>query len=304
MLYCGWDGGGTKTEICLTEAGGALLCSEVFGPLNPNGATRDKVAETVRGGVAWMTEKAGGHENIAGVVVGMAGINNRSAKELVEGSIRAAGWTGPLLLTGDQDIALAGAVEGPGMLLVAGTGSICCGKDPEGRSFRTGGYGHLIDDGGSGWAIGRDILTALVRAFDGRGAETCLTDLVYDRLGFRDLDSLITWLYAPETGKRGVASLASLLPEALKQGDEAALAIARRAAEELSALVEAGWNRSGLREGEIAFTGSILTKMPAVRSLVEGRLKITCPGLTPVSPRLNPARGAAKMAEELYGAGS
>ena len=170
MLYCGWDGGGTKTEVCLLDETGRIA-SAVFGPLNPNGAARDRVPETVKACVNYMKEQAGSLSEIAGLVVGMAGISNLSARSLLENALADVGWTGPLRLLGDQEIALAGAVEGPGMLLIAGTGSVCCGRDAAGNLFRVGGYGYLIDDCGSGWAIGRDILSAVVRAEDGRAAK-------------------------------------------------------------------------------------------------------------------------------------
>ena len=247
MLYCGWDGGGTKTEVCLTDGTGRTLSSAVFGPLNPNGTSPEQVRNTVRQCVDYMAAQAGSLSAVGGLAVGMAGISNQSAAELLKQELAEAGWTGPLLLAGDQEIALAGAVEGPGMLLIAGTGSVCCGRDPEGRPFRVGGYGHLIDDVGSGWAIGRSILTAVIRAADGRAGATVLTDLVFERLGVRNVGDLITWLYAPETGKREVASLASLLPDALALRDPAAESIARQAAEDLAELAETGWKKERLR---------------------------------------------------------
>lgn len=80
---------------------------------------------------------------------------------------------------------------------MAGTGAICCGRDGAGNRTRVGGYGYLIDDGGSGYALGRDILTAVVRAADGRGPATALTQAVFAALGVRSVGEIITWLYAP-----------------------------------------------------------------------------------------------------------
>ena len=301
-MYCGWDGGGTKTEICLTDEAGRKMASAVFGPLNPNGASPEQVYATVQDGVHYMKEQAGS-AGISGLVIGLAGISNRDARTLVENALAEAGWTGPFRLVGDQEIALAGAVDGPGMLLIAGTGSVCSGRDAEGRPFRVGGYGYLIDDGGSGWAIGRSMLAWIVRAADGRRSGTMLTDLVFDRLGIATVGELITWLYAPETGKREVAALASLLPAALEARDPAAEAIARQAAEDLAELVETGWKKSGLREGEVALTGGVLLRSPLIRERLEERLRETCPGLRTLEPRRTPAEGAAKMAREMFSHG-
>ena len=300
MLYCGWDGGGTKTEVCLTDETGRTLASAVFGPLNPNGASPEQVSETVKQCVLYMKEQAGTLADIGGLVIGMAGISNRAASALMENALASACWTGSFRLAGDQEIALAGAVDGPGMLLIAGTGSVCSGRDISGRPFRVGGYGYLIDDAGSGWAIGRDILAAVVRREDGRGPATVLTELVFEKLGFRTVGDLVTWLYAPETGKKDVASLASLLPAALDRRDPAAEAIARRAAEDLVELAETGWKKSRLSEGELAVTGSILLRIPAIRNMLEEHLSGTCPRLRVTEPRGTPAEGAAKMAREIF----
>ena len=78
MLYCGWDGGGTKTEVCLTDETGRTLASAVFGPLNPNGASPEQVSETVKQCVLYMKEQAGTLADIGGLVIGMAGISNRA----------------------------------------------------------------------------------------------------------------------------------------------------------------------------------------------------------------------------------
>ena len=72
----------------------------------------------------------------------------------------------------DQETALAGALGAPcGMVLIAGTGSICFGRDAVVKQPGSGGYGHKIDDEGSGYALGRDALAAVVRAQDGRAAD-------------------------------------------------------------------------------------------------------------------------------------
>ena len=187
-----------------------------------------------------------------------------------------------------------------GLLLIAGTGSVCCGRDAEGHLFRVGGYGHLIDDPGSGWAIGRSILTAIVRAEDGRGSETVLTGLVFEKLKIRDVGEMITWLYGPATGKREVAALASLLPSALALRDAAAETIARQAGEDLAELAETGWKKSGLESCRLAVTGSILLRIPEIREILGQRLQRTCPLLHITEPSGSPAEGAAKIARSFF----
>ncbi len=301
MYCCGWDGGGTKTEICVQYENGETA-SQTFGPLNINGASRETVENTVRDAVQFMNRQPGGLPACGMLVIGMAGVSNRDAAQMMEQAVRKAGYEGPLRLVGDQEIALAGAIRGHGAVLIAGTGAICYGRDPAGNSFRVGGWGYLIDDGGSGYAIGRDILMAAVRAEDGRGKETRLKQLAFDALGIREIRGLITWLYAPGTGKKEVASLAPLLLPALEAGDETARAIAWKAAEDLAELVITGWRKTGMLDGEAALTGSILNRYAFIRAMTESKIQAALPQVNIISPRMTPAFGAAAMAWPLVSA--
>ena len=82
MYYCGWDGGGTKTEVCLLDANGQVLETRSFGPLNPNGTARETVEATVQDCLALMAEY--GLSHCAGLVIGIAGVSNADAAGLVE----------------------------------------------------------------------------------------------------------------------------------------------------------------------------------------------------------------------------
>ena len=300
MWYAGWDGGGTKTEVCVLNEAGEVMADQSFGPLNPNGSSLEKVTRTIRDAIAWMKSLPGGAEACGRLVVGSAGINNRDTAVLLKKAVREAGWTGDFLLTGDQDIALHGAVEGSGAILIAGTGAILCGRTPEGRKFRVGGNGYLIDDEGSGYAIGRDILAAVIRAHDGRAEATSLSGAVSRTLEVPpdDIPGIITWLYSPKTGKKEIASLARLLPDALARGDVPAERIAEKAASELAALVTAGWHGNGMTGGELALAGSILQKIPEIRNRVEGAVHAEFPEIRIIAPRRSPAFGAASMARD------
>lgn len=296
---CGWDGGGTKTEVLCMRPDETVLADGSFGPLNPNGAEQTKVVSTVRDSVAFMAEQPGGLDGCAALVIGTAGVSNQAAVRLVTETVRACGYHGPLQVLGDQEVALAGAIRGPGAVLVAGTGSICCGRDGGGHTTRVGGRGYLIDDEGSGYALGRDILMAVVRAEDGRAAPTALTPMVFDALGLRDVREIVTWLYAPTTGKKEVAALAPLLLRALDEGDGAAEAIADKAASALAELAVAAWRNLGLHTGELAFIGSILRRYPRIRQGVTARCQAACPGMVIREPRDGAAKGAALLALEL-----
>ncbi len=301
MFFAGWDGGATKTAVRLVDESGAFRSESAFGPLNLSGTPPETVRRTVTDGVARMAEEPGGLDACGGLVIGVAGVSNTQVCDEITSDVRAAGYSGPLRLLGDQEIALHGAICGAGAVLIAGTGSVCFGRNLTGTYFRTGGRGYLIDDDGSGYAIGRDILAAVVRAADGRLPPSCLTSLVYEKLGINSPEGIVTWLYAPSTGKKEVASLAPLLLQALEQSDISAAAIEEKAIIGLSGLVIAAWKTAGITGGELALTGSILQRYPGIRKGVISCVSAALPDLRIGDPRGTPAEGAAALAVRYFG---
>jgi N-acetylglucosamine kinase-like BadF-type ATPase len=299
MAYVtGWDGGGTKTAVVYMDMDGTVLGRAVFGPLNPNGASYEQVAATVREAIAGMKNMNGGLSGCVCLQVGFAGASNPSGRKLLEDAIRKEGFLGKLRLNGDHETMLYGAVGREGAVLISGTGSVALGRNSKGETCRCGGWGYLIGDEGSGYAIGRDILAAVAKANDGCGPKTCLTEQVFKTLNISGMGELIRFVYDPNSDKARIASLAPLLSEALERGDETAKAIAGRAAEELVLLAATVISRLSLETGSIAFTGSILTQMTAVRQKVETDLKERYPSLSCIQPKQDAAIGAAAMALE------
>lgn len=295
----GLDGGGTKTNLEARAQDGRVLLRAAFGSMNLNSASEQTVAETFRDCAAALRALPGGLADCRAVCIGSAGVSNPDACQTLERLLRGCGYDGLLLLRGDQETALAGALGRPdGMVLIAGTGSICFGRDAAGQTARCGGYGHKIDDEGSGYALGRDALAAVVRAGDGRIPETMLTRLVYERLGITDVRGLVRFTYAPETDKKEIAALAPLVSEAAAAGDAAAVRIIEKACAELTALVEPVACALHFEAGQLALAGSILLHVEAVRSGVKTRLRARYPQLKCVAPKEDAASGAALLAWE------
>lgn len=295
--YVGVDGGGTKTAVELCSCDGTARSRAVFGPLNCN-SDRAAAAKALADTLAWLDSQPEGLAGCRALCVGSAGISNPDAYALIQNSIRDGGYTGALQIVGDQVTALAGALGQPiGTVLIAGTGSICYARTAAGQEARTGGWGHLIDDEGSAYALGRDILRSVVRAADGRAPATVLTELVAQRLGEPGVQAVIRFTYAPTTTKKEIASLAPLLDAALQQGDAAANAIICHAADELTAMAAAAMVPLGLQTGAMALQGSVLQKNDALRTALISRLQARFPKLQFPAPVGDAADGAAVMAK-------
>lgn len=299
MRYvAGWDGGGTKTAVQYLDLNGNDLGRAFFGPLNLNGSTPKVIRQTVREALSHMADMPGGLLECAYLLIGTAGMSNPAARTLLSGILSEEGYSGVYQMVGDHETMLYGAVGGIGAVLVSGTGSVALGRNDSGETCRCGGWGYRIDDEGSGYAIGRDILTAVVRGQDGRGPATCLQEQVFGTLKITSAEELIRFVYDPFTDKAKVASLAPLLIPALQRKDAAAEAIAKKAAAELVLLAKTVILRLGLQAGEVALSGSILAQFEVVRSAVEEGLSALFPGLALIAPRQDAAMGAARMAIE------
>lgn len=299
LYVAGWDGGGTKTTVEARTEDGTVLLRERVGSMNLNSAGEDSVETAFRDALSAMRRLPGGLEACSAVCIGSAGVSNPDARAALERLLRQCGYHGPLLLVGDHETALAGALGTPvGMVLIAGTGSICFGRSGAGRTARAGGYGHKIDDEGSGYALGRDALAAVVRAADGRAPRTLLTQMVFEKLGISDLGGLVRFTYAPETEKKQIASLAPLIEQARDAGDAAAQAITVRAADELVQIAGAVARSLGMEDGELAMTGSLLLHDSGLRAETQKALHARFPGMRFPAPRSDAASGAALLALE------
>ncbi len=233
VTFAGVDGGGTRTTLVLAAADGREILRRVGGaglvdPRNP-AASAVLVADMVRGAL----REAGLGGPPASLCAGLAGVGNETERAAVERALAAEGVAGRVRIVTDGEIALEGALGGgAGVLLVAGTGSVAYGRAVDGRVARCGGWGMFVGDEGSGYALGRDGVSAALRAADGRGPPTRLLEVLMSEMGVDTPNGIPPWVGRAE--KSGVAALARLVVEAADAGDTVALELLRREAGELA----------------------------------------------------------------------
>lgn len=299
-IYIGMDAGGTKTKVSLTRHDLAPLQSFEGPGLNLNSLGEAGFADhlsALKSELKQTLIKLGlSASSILGIGLGIAGISNPLTKELAEESLKELGC--PISVMGDHEAALLGALGGEdGLLLISGTGSICLGR-VNGRLYRAGGYGHLFDDLGSGYAIGRDILQGCVMGEDGRSEKTLLWPMVQAHLKIDSLSELVQTVYHPDFGKKEMAALARLLPGACEKGDPTALSIARRASEDLLSLIRAVLSKIRAENGGGAFfdsvyaAGGILQNCTPVKEALAVRLHEEGFGRGLAAPKFDASIGA------------
>ncbi len=268
--YIGMDGGGTGTDVLVTDKGKDLLRIKAGG-LNYNSFGPAKVEETLINIKDTLEEKGFAPGDCLALGIGCAGISNPDAQRFIKNTLSGMGYNCPAILFGDQKAAMYGAFEREdGILLISGTGSICLGQMKQGSvEYRAGGFGHLIDDEGSAYALGRDILSAVVRAGDGREKPTALTEEVFKILDISSVSELIGYVYAKERTKKETASLAALLSMPGMEHDQIAIQIIDRAVQGLTELVYNvyGKMKANKKSGSIPLVlhGSVLLKNELIK---------------------------------------
>jgi len=299
--YSGWDGGGTATTVeCIDKAGNTLLRAKV-GPLNVHGNSMGQVTQSVRDALKHMDTLPGGLTSFKGLCIAGAGVSGAEARTIWTKTLESWGYNNPYQLSADFEAALYGAFGGgAGLALISGTGSVCYGMNTANIHHRCGGWGHRFDDEGSGYAIGRDVLKAVVRAHDGREQPTMLTNLVYDAWNVSGIPELVSRAYAQETGKKEIAALSALCCRAYENGDIVAEKIFEKAAESLKELLTTtaeALELLPLGGIETALFGGLLQKGAILRTILEDNIDSRFLIREPIS---DAARGAAIMARQRF----
>ena len=302
--FAGWDGGGTTTTIeCINSYGETKLRAKA-GPLNAHGNSPEQISKTIKEALKHMSSLPGGLPAFGGLCVGGAGVSGAGTRAVWESTLNSGDFRLPYKLVSDFEPALYGAFGGePGIVLISGTGSVACGMDLAGGFHRSGGWGHIFDDEGSGYAIGRDVLAAVVRAHDGRAKPTLLTGLLFEAWDINDMPGLITRAYADETNKKEIAALSLLFQKALEQDDHAAKDILHKTASNLADLLSAVLNALdfGTDTVKTALLGGVIKTDSALYSELMNRLPAQ---LSICEPKTDAAGGAALMALKLFRWGS
>ena len=299
MYDIGIDGGGTKTRLCVTDESGKTVCEAAGGGSSLTSLSAARVEENLRGVLGAAFRKGIREEDCAALCLGSAGAMDEGVRARLEAMLRRVCPSVPsVTVVSDSVGALSGAfADGRGVLLVSGTGSVGIALGKANVLARVGGWGHLVDDDGSGYEIGRQILRAVLGAYDGRRPETALTRALLDRLRVRRPPEVLPYVYGDLADKSRIAALAPLCEDACAQGDGVARAIVRDAALALHALYRAACAQAKLGEEErkkCVLTGSVGEKFGALRAELAARMRED--GAELALPLAGAAEGCCKIA--------
>jgi N-acetylglucosamine kinase-like BadF-type ATPase len=301
LILLGVDGGGTKTQAIITDEAGRTLGKGLAGPSNPLRVGVSNAAAAVRTATDRACTAAGVRRtDIAAAEVGLAGVRRSDLKERMTEALRALGISSLEVVT-DADIALYGATNGkPGLVLIAGTGSICCGRNARRRHICVGGWGPLAGDEGSGSWIARRALQAVAQATDGRGAATKLGAAACNYFNVATPDDLSLAIYAAGMTNDRIAGFARQVIEAAVEQDTVAAGIVADAGRELAAAARTAIQKLRIEREkfQVAYVGGVFSAGELILKPLRAELKRIAPHAFVSPPQLSPAIAAAMMARE------
>ncbi len=266
----GIDGGGTKTRLVVIDKEGKTLFTSIGGPSNILSSGYEESKRSINTVLTnGILDNDLEFKNCIGMCIGVAGGGRATVKGQIEEIIRTAGFKGKLIVTHDGEIALTAGTEGKeGLLLIAGTGAICYGKNNIGDIVRVSGWGHLVGDEGSAYSIGIKIIRAVMKAYDGRAEATLLSKLLLTELGFSNEEEIITHIYRPQFTKEHIAALAVLIEEGIKNNDNISLKIANETVDDLTEAASSASSKLGFKDKDfrLIIDGSVLLNNSYIRN--------------------------------------
>ncbi len=313
--FLGIDGGGTRTTAWLADERGHVLTRTVAGPSNPlkvgfKACEREllraaraavaasyarRISSAVPRGRDRRSKKAPALESVC---VGLAGVDRPPVFRRVLAWLRKSIPARFHLLTSDAAIALRAAVgDSPGVIVVSGTGSIAYGRDDKERVLRSGGWGVLFDDKGSGYDLGRKAIIAALRDYDGRGPYTQLSGRVCGALELPDITQVVLQPLTPAE----IAALFPVVLEAARRRDFVAHQLCEEAGQDLAELALALLNRLGWQRRivPVVCAGGVFRAGALIRRSFRRHLRKNAPGARVMLLRHPPVEGALALAREL-----
>lgn len=310
-LFLAIDAGGTRTQ-CLIADETRVLARAATGTVKLMRVSEQEATARLQAMLADVADAAGvSLGQVSRTCFGLAGVSGPAVQAWARRAV-AEVVAGELILCGDEEIALNAAFAGgPGILVVAGTGSNAIGRAAGGELFGAGGWGPVVGDEGSGYWIGLEAIRAALRAHDRvgmGGVATCLLREIEREWGLGSVAELVAVAnqrtFSVGATPPDFAALAPVVARCAEAGDALAAGVLERAGEELAVLVSVVFHKmsgrtmgAGLAGGTgaeigVAFTGSVLAQIAAVRQAMVARLAVAVPGARVGGAAVDPLDGA------------
>ena len=233
IYYLGIDGGGTKTELALSDSEGNILCRLFMDGCNPNTVGIEKTKRIIEDGIIQVSSDIPFSSIV--VYAGIAGCASKIYADEIKDTLKKMSFAAFDVDSDNNNIVAAGLGSNEGITMILGTG-ICAYVVKKEETKRIAGWGYLFDNGGSAFHIGRDAINACFSAYDGTGEETTLVQRISQTFE-GSTDELLKHLYSG--GNKLVSSYAMCVFEEAEKGDRVSIAILKKNIAEVARLIRA-----------------------------------------------------------------
>lgn len=303
-LMIGLDGGGTKTVAVLARGGKkdfSIIGRGVSSASNPRVVGFDNAICAINDAVRHAFTDAKIPVLKPGLLVaGISGAGREEEKNILHKGI--SNLAKKVVITTDASLVLEeGLMEGWGIAVISGTGSMVLGKNQQGESFRSGGWGNILGDEGSAYALGMGALKLVTQIADGRKKTSLLNEKILANLQITHAQEIVAMFSGKKLEKARIAGLAIEVLHAQEQGDQNAAGLINEQAGLLSACVVAVYNQMKIKDEMVPLTlaGSLLCKSDEYRRIFFEHLSNANIKVGMLTLVHEPALGALRLAVNL-----
>jgi N-acetylglucosamine kinase-like BadF-type ATPase len=300
--FLGIDVGSTKTHALIANEDGQAVGFGASGPGNPEAVGYDSLARVLQQATDEAVAAAEiPRDQIVGAGFGIGGYDWPSQREPMLASISTLGLSAPVEIVNDAMVGLlAGAEQGWGVAVVAGTSCNCWGRDEHGKEGRMTGFSWLGEAAGAGELVIK-ALQAIALAWTWRGPPTRLAEAFIELTGTRDVESLLEGLTIG--GLHVGASAAPLVFQVAAEGDQVAQGLVRWAGRELASMALGVIRQLSLEplSFEVVLAGSFFNGSPVLAGTIRETIHPVAPGASLVRLYVPPVVGAVVLGMEQGG---
>lgn len=295
-FFLGIDGGGTKTSFKLVDENGVVVNKIIKGSSNPNDIGMENTFALLKDGIGDVCKGIpySGITLFAGLSGG--GMTSDNARQLN----RFFNKFGFYAFDNGSDIENLVSLSDyeKSILVIMGTGFIVYALNGTKRK-RISGWGQLFDEGGSGYTLGRDAITAVLCAGDGSGQQTALTSLLEQKLG-ETAEKHLAKFY--QGGKRYIAEFSEIVFTAAQHGDKVSIEILEKnmsfVADKINTAMKVLTDGSNTQSIPVLFSGGISKKDDVLFPLIEKHMAGVNARL--ISIKNDPVDGALRRAKDIF----
>lgn len=292
----GIDGGGTKTEVVLANLDGKVIAKSFSGPTNPNLISDEELEQNFTKLLRDIQMQAPeSYRQVTSLFAGISGAATEEAQRKIECILRRIIFDHVhILVQPDAINALYSGTYGtPGIVQIAGTGSITYGINEQLEHHRIGGWGYLFGDEGSGFDLGKRAVIAVLTELDGFGAQTTLTEMLLNYFNVSSARELIERVYRAQIPKDELSPLSKIVFQAYKEKDTVAIEIVMSAAKSLTqailALQRKHYQKNSLIK--VVLCGGVFHDKTILPRLIEQEM-IMIENIQVVQPEMQPVGGS------------